>query len=645
MAIEGNQEKNRRKISGLACTIPYMAGMVLIYIGERLAGTPLSLRFILDGIGAACLLWALFARLFNRAGTSGEHRAAEGMLLLGYLGGLFALVLYAAQLEPVYKQLVPWLEEPKAIERYRVILQVLWPIVWISAILPLLFMETSYASMARAPQVERRRVAFSAVSGLAIAWLFVTLFAVNYIADAHNRKWDLTYQRISSPSEDALRLVSSLQDTFEVILFYPDVNEVLEELLSYFEGMAHLSDHFKIRILDRDLEPKAAGDLDVRQNGTLVYQYGDKKEVVRFGLTLNNARSQLTRIDEGFQEKFFRLVVEKKNIYFTVGHGERPYDHRAEKEDSRSPVKAMRSILLKQNFEVKPLGVGQGLGSEVPEDASLIFIMDPSEDFLPEEIETIQRYLNRGGAAWIVLDPEQSSNISSLAGEYGVHFYNIPLANDQFHMRTHHNKADRYNLITNETSSHPSVGNLSMNRNSRMAVILPGTGYLEKSADNSAKGRVVMTLRSMPMTWPDKNGNMDPDPLEEKRKTYDLGAAVSMPVVDQAIDPEEASDKAAGIEPSKDDKKEMRMLVLADGDALSDKWIQNLGNYFLFNDGLKWLFQEKRFVGAGKSEEDVRIIHTRESDVVWFYGTIFAVPLFIFAIGIFYNQFRGRGSK
>ncbi len=639
MAIEGNQARNSRKLPGLACIVPYLAGMILIYIGERLAVTPLSLRLILDGTGAACLLWALFARLFNRAGTTGEHRTVEGMLLLGYLGGLFALVLYAAQLETVFKELIPWLEEPKAIERYRVILQVLWPIVWISAITPLLFMEISYAAMVRAPQIERRRVAFSAVSGLSIAWLFTTLFVVNYIADVHNRKWDLTYQRISSPSEDVSRLISSLQETFEVILFFPAVNEVREEVLSYLQELTHLSDHFQIRILDRDLEPIAAKELGVRKNGTMVCRYGDKNESIRLGLTIDQARAQLNKIDQELSAKFFRLVVEEKIVYFTTGHGERPYDYPPDKDDHRSPVNNMKSILLKQNFEIKPLGLGQGLGSEVPDDASLLFVIDPTEDFLPEEIETIDRYLKKGGAAWIILDPEQSSNISGLAGDYGIIFNDTTLANDQFHIRAHHNKADRYNLITNETSSHPSVTSLSRSRGSRMAVILPETGYLEKSREKKAGDRVIMTLRSMPGTWPDNNRNMEPDVFGEERKIYDLGAAVSMPVIDKA------SDKVAGAEPSSEDKKEMRMLVLADGDALSDKWIRNLGNFYLFDDGLKWLFQEKRFVGAGKSEEDVRIVHTRESDVVWFYGTIFAAPLLVLGIGIFYNQLRTRLNR
>ena len=44
-------------------------------------------------------------------------------------------------------------------------------------------------------------------------------------------------------------------------------------------------------------------------------------------------------------------------------------------------------------------------------------------------------------------------------------------------------------------------------------------------------------------------------------------------------------------------------------------------------------------------EEDVRIMHTKEEDVVWFYTTIFAVPLFILGMGVVYNRYRLRQTR
>jgi len=51
MAIDGNDTKRGRLIPGLACTVPYLVGMVLIYVGERLVGSPVSARLLLTGWG------------------------------------------------------------------------------------------------------------------------------------------------------------------------------------------------------------------------------------------------------------------------------------------------------------------------------------------------------------------------------------------------------------------------------------------------------------------------------------------------------------------------------------------------------------------------------------------------------------------
>jgi hypothetical protein len=617
--------------------------MVLIYVGERLVGSPQSARFLLDGLGAACLIWAVMARTANWLRSRGDRRAVEAMILATYLGGILSLAMYAIQLDAVRQRVFPSIEGVRLVNRYQATLQVLWPIVWLTSVLPLLFMEISYASMVRAPQIERRRIAFSAGSGLAIAWFLASLFLINYVGDAHNQKWDLSYLRISSASEDARELVANLNEPFEVFLFFPEANEVLEDVLGYFEDLEKRSDLVQVRVLDHVMEPKRAEDLGARQNGSLVYRYGDKKEVVRIGTEMAEARGKLAKLDDEFQAKFLKLVAEKKTAYFVTGHGERPYDWQG-KEDPRAPVKGLKKILRKQNFEVKPLGIGQGLGAEVPEEASLLVIIDPTEDFLPEEVDAIRRYLEGGGRMWMALDPDHSSNISGLLRDYGLTFHSALLANDRYFMRLHHNEADRTNLFTNRTSSHSSVNTLSQNA-SKLAVVLLGSGYLEKLEEKKAEGRVVMTLRSMPMTWADDNRNLELDAPGEEKKTYDLGAAVTADVTGDEAKATAGNEVASDRERGKEGKKQMRMLVLADADALSDKVIGNLGNYFLFEDGLKWLFEEEKLLGSAGREEDVRIMHTKKEDVVWFYTTTFVVPLLVLGIGIFYNRFRMRQSR
>lgn len=624
MAMNQRQTSVVGPVPALACTVPYMLGMVLIYVGERLVGTPEGLRLLLDGIGLAGILWAVLGRVVNVSRAAGDGRSVEVRILAGYLGGLLALALYAAQVPQVRESLFPWFDAPEAEKRFRGALQVLWPIVWLSSVLPVIFMEISSAPMRKAPTMERRRVAFSAGSGLTIAWIVSSLFLINYLADAHNRKWDLSYMRTATPSDAARKLAANLQEDFEVVLFYPEVNEVREELVDYFREVGSGSESFQVRVYDRDLEPQKAKDLGARQNGTIVYRYGDKKDVSTVGLEMDRVRSRLAKLDEDFQKSFLKLVSEKRVAYFVTGHGERSYDW-SQQDDPRAPVKGLKQILRAQNFEVKPLGIGQGLASQVPEDASLLLIVDPAEDFLPEELGALERYLDGGGRLIAVLDPENRSNINDLLELYGVRFVGSPLANERYSMRVNHNESDRFNLFTNRTSSHPSVNTLSRNA-TKLAAVLLKAGHLEKSGEKKGDARVVMTLRSMPGTREEGASGEPGEPGGEG--SFDLGAAVTMAVAAEAV---EAPDG---------EKKEMKMLVYADADAFSDKVMGNLGNYYLFDDGLKWMFGDEKVLGSVQPEEDVRIMRTRDEDKVWFYVTVFAVPLLVLGVGVLYNQLR-----
>lgn len=646
MEVKEETRAERLPMPGLVCTVAYLAGMVLIYLGERVWPQPLTARLALDAVGAAGILFGLAARVVNRAKTSGPRRAVEGMLIASYTGGILALLIYAAQIDQARDLVKPLFAETATLDRIRTALQVIWPIVWLCSVLPAVFMEISSASMARAPTIERRRVSYSAASGLTIGLVICSLFLINYLASVYNVKRDLSFLKTTAPSKEAREMVTNLSAPFEVLLFFPEVNEVKEEIVRYLDELEGLSPHFSVAVYDQVLEPTKAGQYKVNGNGNVVFVYGEKHETLQVGEGLEEAKQKLAKFDEEFQKKFIELVASKKTAYFTTGHGERPYEWTSDaKEDTRAAVKGLRAILRAQNFDVKPLGIGQGLGSEVPADASVVIIVDPSRDFLPEELSALQKYLDRGGHLLVALDPQglgPESGLARLIESYGVRFVPTVLANARYFMVQTHTNADRYNLFTNRTSSHASVTTLSRN-SSRLAVVLVRSGYLEKAGDKTP-GKVTMTLRSMPETWADKDRTMEP-PRQKEEKTFEIAAAVEKSVASPP-----PADEKTGEQPKKGEKTgkdeagsgQMRMLVVADADAIADMVIGNLGNYYLVHDGLKWLVGEEKFMGKVSSEEDVRIVHTKEQDVVWFYSTIFAVPLVVLGAGIAYNKLRGR---
>ena len=63
----------------------------------------------------------------------------------------------------------------------------------------------------------------------------------------------------------------------------------------------------------------------------------------------------------------------------------------------------------------------------------------------------------------------------------------------------------------------------------------------------------------------------------------------------------------------------------------------------LLMDSVRWLVGEEDIAGEISNEEDVKIEHTREQDVVWFYSTLFGMPLLVLAAGVLFVRRRSGG--
>jgi hypothetical protein len=88
----------------------------------------------------------------------------------------------------------------------------------------------------------------------------------------------------------------------------------------------------------------------------------------------------------------------------------------------------------------------------------------------------------------------------------------------------------------------------------------------------------------------------------------------------------------------------MRIFVIGDADAFSDAVFGNEANVLLFIDAIRWLGGEESFSGAIATTEDVKIEHTRQKDLVLFYGTIFLVPALLLGLGLLLSR-RSRAKS
>lgn len=596
-------------------------GLVLLYVGERIADPEGTGRTLCTGLAALLSVAALAARLFLWRAAKGERKLVEGRLLLGTAGVILAELLYALT---TAKGLALLGVADAADSKLPALLSVGCALLLLCSAVPLLFMELSYASMPSDPSVERRRIDVSAHGGLTVALAIAALFFVGFGMNAWGKKWDLSYFKTTRPSASTFKLVGRLGQPVKVYAWFPKVNEVRDQVMPYLRDVAAAS-HGKLRVqeLDQALRPKLAREQRVSKNGTLVLELEGKRETISIGLDLEDARGKLRRLDGEFQKAFLKVTRPGRLLYVTTGHEERgdPEAH----DDEAMGTDDWKTVLAELGVATKNLGIAQGLASQVPDDATAVAVLGPRKPFMPEEARTLARYVQNGGHLLALLDPDDDHGLGPLLEGLGLEMKPGVLVNAQTFIPRDRTPSDQAMVYSNRYSSHPTVSSASRLA-SRTATIVVRGGALTKR--DGARGNVTLTIRTDPRTWLDLDGDFTYDEGPERKESYSIAAAVAFP-----------GTSGSGAD------AEGRAVVVADGDFVTDQVLRNLGNVTVVADSVRWLVGEAELPGPPESEEDPKIEHTREQDKLWFWGTIAVVPGLVLLTGMMIVRRTRRGSS
>jgi hypothetical protein len=607
-------------------TVLFFVGTFAIFLGERVLDVG-GMRTTFTVLGVLLILAAIGIRAVRQAVRPANFRPPERTLLLLYGIGAFAVLLYFLNSDVLVGWTGRTLEQ--SMPRLSGVLAALWPALLLAASLPVLFVELSLFSMSRAPVIELGRVRSALLSGLSIALALIFCFSLTYVAHERDARVDFSFFRTARPGESTVKIVRALDKPVNVHLFFPPANEVREEVESYFSALARESRQLVINRWDQAIHPAKARELGVSANGVIVVAREPLREQLGIALELDRARGNLRSLDQDFQKRLLQVSRKQKVAYFTVGHDERAEGtgrHSESEADRRSSIRAMRSMLGELGFEAKELGLGEGLGTAVPADASVVLTVGPKKPFLPEEIAALQRYLDKNGRLLLALDPESGQNFNELLSGLWLEYHPVPLAHDDFYLRESGQISDKVNIGPSGWSSHASV-TTNMRLGKGAPLLMPGAGYLQRK-EKAGTGIVNLdtNLRTDGQTWADKNGDFTFNEGSELRASYDVVAAISKRNA-SAVQPEE----------------EARVVVTADSDLFTDRSLsRNRGNQYFVVDVLRWLGGEERFSGQVSNEEDMPITHTRKENALWFYLSIFAVPAAVLGFGFVMTKKRKR---
>ncbi|MCL4868768.1 MAG: Gldg family protein [Anaerolineae bacterium] len=242
---------------------------------------------------------------------------------------------------------------------------------------------------------------------LAIVFV-VAIAAILYYVAYRNNDWryDVTETGEFTPLPETLSILRGLDEPIHIIGFYSSQLSLQQQnARTTLESLRAYTDQISYEFQDPYSNPLLVGQYSLTQDGTLVFTRGQGADQV-FSKTSSLAERDLhTALIQV-------LNPQEKKIYFLTGHGEPAFDSFDE-----TGLSDAQATLQESGFTLETLNLF--VTGSVPEDASVVAVIDPQTMIPPQEVEALRSYVNSGGALFVAQDfPNSQAMLEQLlAGE------------------------------------------------------------------------------------------------------------------------------------------------------------------------------------------------------------------------------------
>jgi ABC-type uncharacterized transport system involved in gliding motility auxiliary subunit len=457
----------------------------------------------------------------------------------------------------------------------------------------------------------RRDVRYGAIASLSVLVLAGILIAVNYLSNTRfNKRVDLTANSVNSLAEQSEKVLTSLDSPLKMILFDQSINfDRYRERLTQYD---YASDRVQVEYVDGDKDPVRTKQYEIQSYPTVVVEYKGRTEKVT-ALEERDLTGAVIRAVTGQQRK----------VYFVQGHGEK------DPNGMDGPGYAGVVQLLKgDNVAVEPLVLTQH--KDVPDDATVVTVVGPTTEMLDEELESLKRYLGKGGRLLLMVDPtigerdQQLPKLAALAKDWGV-----DIGNDVILDVSGRSPNATFPVTAPPYPSHPITDGF------RVSLVFPLSRSITPVSPAPEGKTVDKLIETAAAAWAETNiaqlktgGQPQFDPEGGDRQgPVGIAAVVTTPSPPQP-DP---ADKNAKPSPP-----QTRIAVFGDSDFGSNAYAGSLGNADFFVNTINWLSAQENLIAIRPRQAgDSRLTITpQQMNMVWWFSVL-VVPAVVLGAGVF----------
>jgi hypothetical protein len=385
----------------------------------------------------------------------------------------------------------------------------------------------------------------------------------------HDAYLDLTREKAFTPSTEARDLVLALKEPVDVAYFYQKQNPGARALTAMLRQLERQNANLRVQLIDADQNPALASGLGVRTYNSAVIRAGGRRiEVV-------------TTDDREIALGLLRLMRRRELVVcFASGHGEYDIDnfefhtHFEGAQSHNHDASGLAVVQMEQHGlgrlrrALEKLGlvarkVSFATGQPIPDDCAVLVEANPRTPYGPRESELLRRYLERGGSAMILVEPDYviDDGMTAVLARAGIRIGDGVIVDPKDHYFT-----DEQMIAVTRYGTHPVTRGLSLS-------FYPGARPLETVA--------ALDVRVVPLAVSSAESYIISDRLG-KRKDSETGPPAARIV---ALASEGRMAEAA---------KPFRLIVAGDADFASNSFFPYLGNSDVVLAGIAWLTREER---------------------------------------------------
>jgi ABC-type uncharacterized transport system involved in gliding motility auxiliary subunit len=436
--------------------------------------------------------------------------------------------------------------------------------------------------------------------------LIAILVLVNMLSVRFNQRLDLTESREFTLSPQTVKVLSELRTPVTITAFYQDGQgkEQIDDVLKQFSrGSTNLTYEF----VDPVLKPGLAKQYGVQFGGTTIVEANGKRQTV-MGSSEGDLISGVIKV----------VRSDPKKVYFLAGHGELGPD-----TSDQAGLSSAKAALTAENYKVETLTLMST--GKVPDDAAVVIAAAPQSPMQPQELQALLAYLDGGGKALLLAEPQRLVGLPELAERFGVEIGKGIIIEPAQNLQ-----GDPLTPIVGG----PGYLYSDITRNMPADTVFPlATMVRARQGAPNQRYTVTPLIQTTDRAW------METD-LANPRPSFDPNADVRGPVsmgvsVTSNPDPGAAADAP---------RKATRLVVIGDVDFATNNVITLGGDRDFFVNSVNWLAEEESLIGVrAKDPTSRRLALSGAQTNMVAIGSILVMPVLVLGVGAFVLWGRGRG--